>query len=524
MAIAAPILIRSDSQTASLKAPTSLRWREILLAAMIVVQIIPIWAWTYFPSLDGPSHLYNASVLLNYSKIPLYQQYYRITFDTPGNVLTQLMLSSLLLILPPLAAEKVLLTAYLIAFPLVFRSLIRTVGGDPSFTFFGIVFSYNHFLALGFWNFCVGIPFALAALACALRHRSRPVEGGRIALVAVLALATYLCHPVAWGMLVSAAVSILVFEQFGLTPQKYFPRLRDGLWIIGAAAIPGILVTLFSTRVEGHFVFPQISLLEGARALYELAFLNSYGGTELEVRRILAIAIAVLIVSTALINGLRALKNPLIAFAILCVPYLAFGPIRYGTLAMIRDRVGIFAFLVLFAGLSIAGLPKKYSSFLAIFLSGLSLFALVRKQPAYKYWNMRLSEYSMLEERIEPNSTVLPVHLAGGNWLSIPTVHAADIWTTKPFIDMSNFEAGSVIFPVRFRMAASEWDVSLSWDTFVARMKSAQVPVDYILFDVEPGPLRHDEEIGQTSGILDDFVLEYASPDGGHLRLYRRRS
>jgi hypothetical protein len=186
---------------------------DVLFVLTIGAQLIPVWFWTYFPSLDGPSHLYNASILLNYSKVPLYQQYHRITYSTPGNVLTQLVLSSLLTVFTPLVAEKVFLSLYLVSFPLAFRRLIRTLGGDAvSFSFFAVVVSYNQFLHLGFWNFCAGIPLALATLACVVKGRTHSLQGGRFAALLLLALATYLCHPVAWGMTVLAASWLLAWE------------------------------------------------------------------------------------------------------------------------------------------------------------------------------------------------------------------------------------------------------------------------------------------------------------------------
>lgn len=498
---------------------------DVLFVLTIGAQLFPVWFWTYFPSLDGPSHLYNASILLNYSKVPLYQQYYRITYDTPGNVLTQLVLSSLLTVFTPLVAEKVFLSLYLVSFPLAFRQLIRALGGDaPSFSFFAIVASYNHFLHLGFWNFCAAIPLALSTLACVIKGKAQTLKGGRFAALLLLALATYLCHPVAWAMTVLAAAWLLAWE-LSVPPVRAGSSLWslcERLLTMSAVVLPGILY-LLSTRVPGRLAFPRFSLSRAARSLYQLGFLNSYGETDRSLRGALLVSVAALIVFGALTCGIRRLLNPMLGLSLICVPLVAFGPDGFGTLSLIRDRVGIFAFLFLCAGLATIESPKKVApAILAVFLSALSIAGIWRREPIYKYWNARLAEYAAIASRIEANSIVLSLNRLEPETHSIPTKHAVGNWTPKPFIDLTNFEARDVIFPVRFRnMLSPQMNVWAPLNVYLDRLSSEHFQLDYILFNAEPAQLMRAEELEKSSGILKQFTLDYASPEG-HLRLYRR--
>ena len=107
---------------------------------------------------------------------------------------------------------------------------------------------------------------------------------------------------------------------------------------------------------------------------------------------------------------------------------------------------------------------------------------------------------------------------------SSPTVHAAGNWTPKPFVDLSNFEARDVIFPVRFRnMRSPQADIYAPLSAYMDRLRLAPFQLDYILFDAEPARLMRPDELEKSSGILKEFALDYASSPGGHLRLYRRR-
>jgi hypothetical protein len=265
--------------------------------------------------------------------------------------------------------------------------------------------------------------------------------------------------------------------------------------------------------------------LGAAQSLYQLGFLNSYGRSELWFCRTLLASVVVLIVFVALIGGLRQFKTPMLSLALACAALVAFGPDAFGTLSLIRERVAIFAFLFLCAGLATIDWPKKIvPAVLAVFLSVLSLIGTWRRQPTCKYWNARVAEYAAIAPRIQANSVVLTFSYTTPDEHSSPTVHAAGNWTPKPFTDLSNFEARDVIFPVRFRnMHSPQADIYAPLNVYLDRLRLEQFQLDYILFDAEPARLMRPDELEKSSGVLKEFALDYASSPGGHLRLYRRR-
>jgi hypothetical protein len=38
-------------------------WQRILILALIILHILPLWIFKYFPSQDGAAHVYNSYVL-----------------------------------------------------------------------------------------------------------------------------------------------------------------------------------------------------------------------------------------------------------------------------------------------------------------------------------------------------------------------------------------------------------------------------------------------------------------------------
>src|SRR5580658_3120401 len=101
-------------------------WRYAFFA-LLILECIPIWVFRYAPSTDGPSHLYNASILAN-PGIEIYRKYYAITFFQPaGNMLSQYVLVFLLKLTGPMVAEKLFLSGYLILFFFSFRYFLRVL-------------------------------------------------------------------------------------------------------------------------------------------------------------------------------------------------------------------------------------------------------------------------------------------------------------------------------------------------------------------------------------------------------------
>ena len=46
---------------------------QFLFISLLVIHLVPIWAFWYFPTQDGPSHIYNSKVLKEYHNRENYQ-------------------------------------------------------------------------------------------------------------------------------------------------------------------------------------------------------------------------------------------------------------------------------------------------------------------------------------------------------------------------------------------------------------------------------------------------------------------
>src|SRR5437899_4195899 len=139
----------------------------VLWAALFAVQLAPVWAFRYFPTQDGPSHLENANILLllHRTDLPAFREYYAINPKPTPNWLGHLALAGLILMSSPLLAEKILLTGYILALPLAVRYAFRAMRPESAaLAVLSFPFLYNCLLHYGFYNFCLSIALFFVAI------------------------------------------------------------------------------------------------------------------------------------------------------------------------------------------------------------------------------------------------------------------------------------------------------------------------------------------------------------------------
>jgi len=90
---------------------------NLLFAALVVISLVPLWVFKYFPSSDGFSRLENAVIIRDFfsAEHNIFRQFYTINVCLPTWV-GHLILAGLSYILPLLIAEKLFLSIYIILF------------------------------------------------------------------------------------------------------------------------------------------------------------------------------------------------------------------------------------------------------------------------------------------------------------------------------------------------------------------------------------------------------------------------
>src|SRR5213075_2780033 len=96
------------------------RHERLTFSLLILVHLIPIWAFWYLPTTDGAAHVANAQVMrkINDPAMPVLKHYYFVSGQPSPNLVGHLVLAGLLYVVPPVIAEKLLVSLYIVLFPL----------------------------------------------------------------------------------------------------------------------------------------------------------------------------------------------------------------------------------------------------------------------------------------------------------------------------------------------------------------------------------------------------------------------
>ena len=131
-----------------------------LVIGLIVLHLIPVWGFKYFPTQDGASHIYNAYVLKEYHNPENTQlrEVYKLNPTLFPNWTSHALLLILMYIFPPIICEKIILTLCITLLPLSLFYFLKGLNhANTYFSFLGFIFAYNYLLHMGFYNFVLSM-------------------------------------------------------------------------------------------------------------------------------------------------------------------------------------------------------------------------------------------------------------------------------------------------------------------------------------------------------------------------------
>src|ERR1044072_5502014 len=170
--------------------------RRLYIAAVVLL-IIPIWCVHHLPTVDGPSHVYNADIIRHIVRgddctlTPAFPLNHRPVPNWSGHFV----LAFLMMLLPAAVAEKLLMTGIIVLF---MTGAWIYAGCDDErrhvYAFLAIPLAYNQLFQFGFYNYAISVGLSLVAIGWWWRRRTR-TDLTTIAVTASLLLACYFSHP-----------------------------------------------------------------------------------------------------------------------------------------------------------------------------------------------------------------------------------------------------------------------------------------------------------------------------------------
>jgi hypothetical protein len=524
-----------------------------LFAGLVVLHLLPVWLFPYFPSQDGPCHVDTANILSSYLRPELssFREYYVINPELVPNWLTHLFLAGAAFFMSPRIAEKLLLSAYLILLPVSIRWMLGIIDSRArSWAFMAFPFVGNLLLHLGFYNFSCGLPLFFFVLGIWFRSREHWTLQDTVSF-GLLCLLLYFCHIVPFFMACgSVAILAVWLTLFDAAEQIRHGRLDLRVlwqaWRMRAlvplyAALPALLLAYeFLIRHRGSLSRGPFSMDQQWCQLRDLRCLVSYEAAELWPARAVFWLFGLLVLGLLIRKaGRRNVERAdgWVVLAAVCL-LLYFGADAVIADKMLSLRLMVFPFFALILWLA-AQPPIRLAQAAAACLAVVQLGIHTAK---YAELNDYLREYLSGMELVEPNTTLLALSFShkgtapDGRRLSESVEvfrHASGYLTAqRDAIDLLNFEAGLDPAPVLYRPGLNPYRFLLKGQQLDAEPPQAEFlaysgiggHVDYVLlWSLDP---RRSAD-GVTNAILGQLRLGYqeiyTSPQRGLMHLYRRK-
>lgn len=225
---------------------------EVVLAALAVAAVVPLWAADHPPIQDLPQHLAAIRVLHDYGDPALaLERYFDVELLRTQYLAWYLAADLLAYVFGVALANKLLLTTALIGTPYAMRFLLRALGRDERLCLFVLPLTWNAHLILGFLNFIGAIPLSLAGLALAVRLRERWTTRRAVALAAVAVVAFY-THVVPFAFLALGAALVAIGEGPRETFRRWLPLAPAALaMLIWSQTAPAGQSTLTAALLAG---------------------------------------------------------------------------------------------------------------------------------------------------------------------------------------------------------------------------------------------------------------------------------
>lgn len=173
---------------------------DLIFAFLVILFLIPIWWFPRFPSQDGPEHLYNAYLLAGWWSRPFLHSFFELNRAPVPNWFSTIFLASLLKVVPPPFAEKVLLTLWAVMLPLATRYAAGSFGvARNQLYWLSFIFIYSRFFHLGMINFCLSLAWYLIIIGYWARNRRR-LRWRQVQVLCLLALLWYFTSGLSYYM------------------------------------------------------------------------------------------------------------------------------------------------------------------------------------------------------------------------------------------------------------------------------------------------------------------------------------
>jgi hypothetical protein len=512
------------------------RHEVTLFVLLTLVQLVPVWAFTYLPTTDGAAHVANAQVMRKIGDPALgaFRHYYVVSNAPIPNLIGHMVLAGLLYAVPPVAAEKILVSLYMVLFPLAVRYAVRAIRPRATpLAFLAFPMVYSYLFAQGFYNFVLSCGVFFFVVGYWVRNRDR-LNVWRGFVLMALGLLLYSCH--LFSLMMACGVIGVLTAWFGwreIRPQSpdlapdYKKALNRAI-ITVVAILPSFALALTfrpATPPPGEPI--EQSIRDEIIALMQFTSMVSYRAREAWLGAALVCVMGALALMVLLGKVVRGSWTRWDALLIMPAGLVAVYFKAQDAVALhfyIPHRVMFYVFLTLILWLAGQPMTRRVRWAVVPAAAVVSLAFVASHAMKYREFAPQLNEFVAAGDQIPRNSTFLPLifstrgRTAQGHVSSIDVqpffMASGYIAARRDAVDLKNYEANTDHFPVRFKPEVNPYTHLAGGDGFdvvpprvdLANFRRAGGEVDYVLVWGLEDTFRDNKDVVR---IYDQITKDY---------------
>ena len=454
-----------------------LRWEPILFYLMLVLNWWPVLSVSYFPSLDGPAHLYNADLIQSilFEKNSFVADYFSFHREPVPNWTGHLLLMFLGFFFSALWTQKIFLIVLISALPLAFRALMKTA--QPAhhwFSWLVFPFVYSFVFYLGFYNFLLGLIFLMITLAFHLHSSQNRISKNRLFHYFILFALCYFSHVFVFAMLLCCLAIQEFFQLFSAKGKDSSIRQRllnilSNAIKIGLPALPFLILLLYyfwkRPPIGEPYYMEKTVLMDWIKNVRPIIALH-FQIEEAYTKKIFYLISALLVISLYELlkigsdssqeqksfmdrfqNKLKRADAWLWMTALFLFLYF-YLPDSDGNAGFVSVRLGLLFFLFLILWIGAQPLPLLlgvFSALLSVYCN-FSLNEYYLKENEQK--SAKIEDLMAVKKLLQPNTVLLPLNFEE-DWLlgHSPNLLGVD----NGVVVLENYEAATNYFPLRWK-------------------------------------------------------------------------
>lgn len=511
---------------------TKIDGKLLLYILLLGVHVALVWWLPYFPSQDGPSHVYNLVILRDLLNGGYeWGDFFTYQLRAVPNLGFHLVAYPLLLLFPPLIVEKLFVSLYILLMgscvPVFFRAFDR-----PVFPFAYLVFPviFNYTLFMGFYSYVIAVPIFLIAFSIAWRIRTDSIAH-RFVCLNLAGLLVFYCHLIPF---VIYLISLMVICLANVSTVK---RKAIDMCSLLLTISPLLLTLLLymNRSIKGaandfSYVYSAKHYIESFESLFFFSMIKVSPSFVLPGS--LVSFIYLFFLSIYIHNAFKSIKSPkynireipladrpiIFILLILIVIYM-LAPFRLGEGSYFDQRFPWVIYLIAMPLLRFKDEIMTQRFVTVIVAMVVSFYAIVNANVMHKQ-SVTVGKFLKgVDTSLPKGSFIMTYKTKFPEWSGVDVLmHASSYYGIKNrYVDIGNYEAGLPYFPVQFKKIPSTFPPTDQIIYEAATIKWSRYPCIRFLFaweinDTERAELIKYYDIMRQEGQLTIWQRKVTCP------------